>query len=107
MCERDKVAASSLTGSTPKRRRRSTPAAAPGSPCAGGRRRTSAEEKEAELEPISTAAASPRQKGLNATHLDLHALGLNDVNLVLVAAPNLIVDDRHATDGVMRPTEVH
>lgn len=41
------------------------------------------------------------------THLDLHVFGLNDVNLVLVAAPHLIVDDSHAADGVMRPTEVH
>lgn len=29
------------------------------------------------------------------------------MNLVLVAAPDLIVDDRHAADGVMRPAEVH
>lgn len=40
-------------------------------------------------------------------HLNLHALGLNDVDFVLVAAPNLIVDHSHAADGVMRPTEVH
>lgn len=47
-----------------------------------------------------------RQSGF-ITHLDLHALGLDDVDLVLVAAPNLIVDHSHAADGVMRPTEVH
>lgn len=41
------------------------------------------------------------------THLDLHALGLDDVDLVLVATPNLIMDHSHAADGVMRPTEVH
>lgn len=41
------------------------------------------------------------------THLDLHALRLDDVDLVLVATPNLIVDHSHAADGVMRPAKVH
>lgn len=41
------------------------------------------------------------------THLNLHALGLNDVDLVLVAAPHFIVDHSHAADGVMRAAEVH
>lgn len=43
----------------------------------------------------------------DVTHLNLHALGLNDMNLVFVAAPHLIVDDRHAADGVMRPAKIH
>ena len=41
------------------------------------------------------------------THLNLHAFWLNDVNLVLVAAPHFVVDYSHAADGVMRSTEVH
>lgn len=40
-------------------------------------------------------------------HLDLHALGLDDVDLVLVAAPDFVVHHGHAADGVMRPAEVH
>lgn len=41
------------------------------------------------------------------THLNLHALGLNDVDLVLVATPHFIVDHSHAADGVMRTAKVH
>lgn len=40
-------------------------------------------------------------------HLDLHVLGLDDVDLVLVAAPDFVVHHGHAADGVMRPAEVH
>lgn len=41
------------------------------------------------------------------THLDLHTLRLDDVDLVLVAAPDFIVDDCHAADGVVRTAKVH
>lgn len=41
------------------------------------------------------------------THLDLHALWLDDVDLILVAAPDLIVDHGHAADGVVRTAQVH
>lgn len=41
------------------------------------------------------------------THLDLHALGLDDVDFVLVATPHLIVDHGHAADRMMRPTQIH
>lgn len=40
-------------------------------------------------------------------YLDLHVLGLDDVDLVLVAAPDFVVHHGHAADGVMRPAEVH
>jgi len=40
-------------------------------------------------------------------HLNLHALGLDDVDLVLVAAPHLVVDHGHATDGVVGAAQVH
>lgn len=55
------------------------------------------------------AKAEPKAKASNAkqTHLDLHALWLDDVDLVFVATPNLIVDHSHAADGVMRPAQVH
>lgn len=117
MCVHGRGAGWSLAGSTPTRRRRSTLAAAPDSPYVGGRRRTSV----AAVDQLMITFASPpsvdsRNKNAEAdclsvlmrrTHLDLHALGLDDVDLVLVAAPNLVVDHSHAADGVMRPAEVH
>lgn len=41
------------------------------------------------------------------TRLDLHGLGLDDVHLVLVAAPDAVVHDGHAADGVVRVAQVH
>lgn len=55
---------------------------------------------------VATKTQKPTVR-MRRTHLDLHALGLDDVDLVLVAAPNLVVDHSHAADGVMRPAEVH
>lgn len=42
-----------------------------------------------------------------STRLDLHCLGLDDVHLVLVAAPDAVVYDGHAADGVVRVAQVH
>lgn len=103
----------SRAGSTPTRRRRSTLAAAPGSLCGGGRRRTSAVRKKIN-HFINTKYYIMKSWSLRficdsgfMAHLYLHALGLDDVDLVLVAAPHFIVDDGHAANGVMRPTKVH
>ena len=41
------------------------------------------------------------------SHLNLHALGLDDMDLVLVAAPHLVVDHGHAADGVVGAAQVH
>lgn len=35
-----------------------------------------------------------------------HGLGLDDVDLVPVAAPHLVVHHTHTADGVVRPTQV-
>lgn len=63
-----------------------------------------------ETESHQTGASQNRRQELGferTAHLDLHALGLDDVDLVLVAAPHLVVDHGHTADGVMRSTEVH
>lgn len=117
MCVHGRDARSSPAGSTPTRRRRSTLAAAPDSPYEGGRRRTSTEQQISSLFLLhytSVEASAPKTNDQSRdvtagfiAHLDLHALGLDDVDLVLVAAPDLVVDHSHAADGVMRPAEVH
>ena len=99
-CERGTAAGSSPTGWTPTRRRRSTPADAPGSPCEGGHRRTSTGRRR--QQPVTTVASHESWGGGPLTHLNLHALWLDDVDLVLVAAPDFIVDHGHAADGVVR-----
>lgn len=103
--ERGRGAGSSPVGSTPTHRHRSRLAAAPGSPCEGARQRTSTGGKK----PSSVwREAAPRLKLASfVAHLNLHVLGLDDVDFVLVAAPNLIVDHSHAADGVVRTAEVH
>lgn len=110
-CARGRGAGWSRAGSTPTRHRRSTPAAAPGSPCAGGRQRTSAGWGIEDQFCASPQCFDPDEEGGRGRwvwpHLDLHALGLDDVDLVLVAAPDFVVHHGHAADGVMRPAEVH
>lgn len=79
------------------------PADAPGSPCEGERRRTSTGQQQL----VTTVASHQSRRGGQVTHLDLHALWLDDVDLILVAAPDFIVDHGHAADGVVRTAQVH
>lgn len=110
VCVHGRAAGWSPAGSTPTRRHRSTLAAAPDSPYVGGRRRTSAAAADQLMIMFGynkNAEADCLSVRMRWTHLDLHALGLDDMDLVLVAAPNLVVDHSHAADGMMRPAEVH
>lgn len=56
---------------------------------------------------VTTVASHESRRGVGVTHLDLHALWLDDVDLILVAAPDLVVDHGHAADGVVRTAQVH
>lgn len=54
----------------------------------------------------SDPAPLPGAPPAASTRLDLHRLGLDDVHLVLVAAPDTVVHDGHAADGVVRVAQV-
>lgn len=56
---------------------------------------------------LVTTASHESRGGGRVTHLNLHALWLDDVDLVLVAAPDFVVDHGHAADGVVRTAQVH
>lgn len=116
-CAHDRDARLNPVGSTPRLHHQSRLAAVPDSPSEGGHRRTSAKQKgfsgvyyiittKNNTEAADVSSAQRCDSGL-VPHLYLHALWLNDVDLVLVAAPHFIVDDGHAADGVMRSAEVH
>lgn len=40
-------------------------------------------------------------------HLNLHCLGLDDMDFVLIATPDSIIHDSHAADGMVGVTQVH
>lgn len=42
----------------------------------------------------------------DGAYLDFHGLGLDDVDLVAVAAPHLVVHHSHAADGVVGAAQV-
>lgn len=60
-----------------------------------------------EQQLVTTVASHESRGGGRVTHLNLHALWLDDVDLILVAAPDLVVDHGHAADGVVRTAQVH
>lgn len=106
-CGRETGAEWNPAGWTPRCRLPPRPAGALGSLCEDGRRRTSAHgatdrdsktwKKKAQLKTCL--------KGV-VLHLYSHGLGLDDVNLVPVSTPHLVVHHRHAADWVVGSTQV-
>lgn len=44
---------------------------------------------------------------LSETRLNLHALGLDHVDLVLVPTPDFVMNHSHASDGVVGSSQIH